>query len=47
MGFGGRTGKPPDGGESAAANLKEQWLRAHNSPAEDEAIVLVDRTTSR
>jgi len=25
MGFGVRTGKPPDSGESAAADLKEQW----------------------
>jgi hypothetical protein len=34
MGFGLRTGKPPDSGESAAADLKEQWnLRAHNSLA--------------
>ena len=39
MGFGVRTGKPPHGDESAAADLKEQWLRAHNSLAEDEAIV--------
>jgi hypothetical protein len=31
MGFGVRTGKPPDSGESAAADLKEQWnLRAQN-----------------
>jgi len=34
MGFGVRTGNPPDSGESAAADLKEQWnLRAHNSLA--------------
>jgi hypothetical protein len=40
MGFGVRTGKPPDSGESAAADLKEQWLRAHNSLAVDEVIAL-------
>jgi hypothetical protein len=33
MGFGVRIGKPPDSGESAAADLKEQWnLRAQNFP---------------
>ena len=40
MGFGVRTGKPPDSGESAAADLQEQRFRAHNSLAADEAIVL-------
>ena len=34
MGFGVRTGKPPGSGESAAADLEEQWnLRALKSLA--------------
>jgi hypothetical protein len=40
MGFGVRTGKPPDSGESAAADLKEQWnLRAPDLPCSPRTAV--------
>jgi hypothetical protein len=47
MGLGVRTGKPPDSGESAAADLRSDGC-AHTTPLrEDEVIVLGgDRTTS-
>jgi len=45
MGFGVRTGKPPDSGESAAADLEEQWnLRDTELPCSPRTAVVVPNT---